>query len=341
MKALYVSDITDGAQVEADLFVARKALLRSRSGSPYLSLTLTDRTGQIEGRVWEEAERLAAHFGEGDFLRVRARAEVFREALQLSVADIVRLDPAVIELADFLPASEHKPQDMLRKLKILGRSIKNPYLNALIEAFFTDRPFMAALSRSAAAKNMHHAYLGGLLEHTLSVALLTQEVALHYPDADRDLLLAAAILHDIGKVRELSCAPGFDYTAEGRLIGHLLLGVEMIEQKLAVLKDFPPELATSLKHLIISHHGEYEFGSPKRPKTAEAFILHALDDLDAKLNAVRLALKAAGTGTAYHRVLERYIFGPRQDSAPAPAEEPPEEAAEASYPLLQPLLKKR
>lgn len=333
MKALYVADITSGAQVEADLLVAAKSLRRAKSGAPYLALTLADRTGQIEGRVWEEAEAAAARFGEGDLVRVQGRAETFRDALQLSIAAITRLEPGSFDAADFLPASEHDREAMLRRLKSLGRTVRNPHLAALLEAFFGDRALMAALSRSAAAKNMHHAYVGGLLEHTLSLAELVNIVAGHYPEVDRDLLLAAAILHDIGKVRELACAPGFDYTPEGRLLGHLVLAVEMIDERLP--KGCPPELATKLKHLIISHHGEYEFGSPKRPKTAEAFILHALDDLDAKLNAIRLLLKEAGAETAYHRVLERYVFGPPQTAA---AEPPPEES-EADYPLLRPLIK--
>ena len=350
MKAIYVSDIAENAQVTGEFFVARKALLRSKSGSPYLALTLGDRSGNIEARVWEEAERVSAAFNEGDFVRVKARAEVFREAVQLAVTDLVRLEPAAVDLADFLPASERDPQEMLKELKALGRKVGNPHLRALLEAFFADRALMAGLARAAAAKNMHHAYLGGLLEHTLSVATLARDIAAHYPEVDRDLLLVGAVLHDIGKVRELSCAPGFDYTTEGRLVGHLLLGVEMLEEKMAKVPGFPPNLATALKHLIISHHGEYEFGSPKRPKTAEAFVLHALDDLDAKLNTVRQLLKStASDAPAYHRVLERYIFGTLREGAAPPAQakeiahegarEAEPAAEEANYSLLKGLVK--
>jgi 3'-5' exoribonuclease len=341
LKEKFVADIAEDAEVNDSFLVARKALLRSRAGAPYLALTLADRSGQIEARIWDEAERLSARFSEGDFVRVRAQATVFRDSLQLAVTDIDRLSPSEVELADFLPSSERDPQEMLRELRVLSRDIGNAHLRALVGLFMADKPLLAAFARGPAAKNMHHAYLGGLLEHTLSVARLCRQAAAHYPECDADLLLAAAILHDIGKVRELSCAPGFDYTTEGRLIGHLLIGMEMLEDKLARLPDFPPGLATSLKHLIISHHGEYVFGSPKRPKIAEAFILHALDDLDAKLGAVRDLLRTAAADTAtYHRVLERYIFGPLEGGRAGEArEEEPQEAAEANYSLLQPLLK--
>jgi 3'-5' exoribonuclease len=345
MKAIYVADITADSQVASEFFVLRKSLMRARNGAAYLSLTLSDRTGQIEARLWEEAEKLSALFAEGDFVRVRARGESYRDAVQLNVAAIERVEAAALNLADFLPSSERDPQEMLRELKALCRKIGDPHLLALVLAFFADRPLMEVFAKAPAAKNMHHAYIGGLVEHTLSVARLSLAAAAHYPEIDGDLLLAAALLHDLGKVRELSCAPGFDYTPEGRLIGHLLLGVEMLEEKLARLPGFPPEVATALKHLIISHHGEYEFGSPKRPKTAEAFVLHALDDLDAKMAAVRQLLRSAGPAEAtYHRVLERYIFGPLTGKAALRDGEPEagqgaDDANEANYSLLQPLLK--
>ncbi len=346
MKQTYISDITEESSIIGEKFlVARKALLRAKNGAPYLSLTLADRSGQIEARVWDEAERLAKSFAEGGFVRVRAQAARFRGELQLNVGDVEAVAAATLDMADFVPSSERDPEEMLRELKGHCRALGNPHLKALLQLFLKDAAFMAGLVRAVAAKNMHHAYLGGLLEHTLSVARLAREVSAHYPELDGDLLLAAALLHDIGKVREFTTAPGFDYTTQGRLVGHLLLGAEMLGEKLSRLPGFPEGLATALKHLIISHHGEYEFGSPKRPKTAEAFVLHALDDMDAKLAAVRQHLKAAGEA-AYHRVLERYIFGPLggEPEAGRPGEESAAgeaEAAEDNYSLLKPLLKGR
>ncbi|MFH0809811.1 MAG: HD domain-containing protein [Pseudomonadota bacterium] len=310
MKTKYVSDLVEDAVVTEAFFVVFKALKRSRNGAPYLALLLSDRGGQIEARVWDDAERLGGRFAQGDFLRVKAQASSYRDSLQLNVSDLERLDPAAVDLSDFLPSSERDPEEMLRELKALTRGMGNPHLAALLKLIWADRTLVAALTRSPAAKGMHHAYVGGLLEHTLSVARLAKTVAAHYPDVDADLLLTGAILHDIGKVRELSCSPGFDYTTEGRLVGHLLLGLSIIEEKIRGVPRFPVGLATALKHLMASHHGEYIFGSPKRPKTAEALMLHAIDDLDAKLATVRELLRsaAAGGGSAYHKLLERYVF---------------------------------
>jgi 3'-5' exoribonuclease len=200
---------------------------------------------------------------------------------------------------------------MLASLRELLNSIRDPHLQALVGRFLSDRAFLAKLKTAPAAKNFHHCYTGGLLEHTLSVCEMAAAVLTHYPELDRDLLLAGAFLHDVGKIRELKQEHQIDYTDEGRLVGHIVLGIEMVVEKQAKLKTFPPELTLRLKHLIISHHGQFEFGSPKRPKFLEAFALHLIDDLDAKMNGLGRFMakdRLPGAWTEFNRLFERYFL---------------------------------
>jgi len=200
---------------------------------------------------------------------------------------------------------------MMNALREVMRDISNPHVRAVIDRFLGDTDFMSRFKKAPAAKNFHHCYLGGLLEHTLSVCRLASSAALQYQNLDRDILLAGAFLHDIGKVRELSYDLQIDYTDEGRLVGHVVLGASMLDEKIAMLRGFPQELAIRLRHLILSHHGEYAFGSPKKPKFPEAFALHLLDDLDAKLNGIERIMerdREDGSWTQYNRLLERYLL---------------------------------
>jgi 3'-5' exoribonuclease len=200
---------------------------------------------------------------------------------------------------------------MFSELKNLARRIKSHHLRTLLESFLTDHRFTSQFKKAPAAKYFHHGYLGGLLEHTLSVSQMAMKVAEHYPDLDGDILLAGAILHDIGKIDELEFTLGIEYSDRGRLLGHIVLGVLMLEEKLKAMKDFPSELATRLKHLILSHHGEFDFGSPKRPKFLEAFALHLIDDMDAKINGLGRLLKEdrqEGSWTAFNNLFQRYFF---------------------------------
>jgi 3'-5' exoribonuclease len=198
------------------------------------------------------------------------------------------------------------------ELRLTVASVANPHLRQLLELFLADTEFFAAYRVAPAAKGMHHVYLGGLLEHSLAVVALVNQVVPLYPALNRDLLVVGALLHDIGKTREMSYARSFDYTDEGKLIGHITIGLEMITLKVASIPGFPPELAMLVKHLILSHHGQYEYGSPKRPKTLEATVLNYLDDMDAKINGITTHINkdsgAAGNWTAYHRLYDRYFF---------------------------------
>jgi 3'-5' exoribonuclease len=222
------------------------------------------------------------------------------------------LDPS-----DFLPATRRDTQKMYERIKDLGRTINSEHLRGLIESFWQDDGFVERFKKAPAAKKMHHAYIGGLLEHSLSLGLLADKVAGHYSGLDRDLLIAGAILHDIGKVSEFTFNTSIDYSDQGRLLSHIVIGVEMLEEKIKHIPDFPGETALLLKHMLVSHHGSREMGSPEPPKTLEAVLLNYLDDIDAKINGIREFMDnqdAEATWTAYHKPLERFFYrgGPGQ-----------------------------
>jgi 3'-5' exoribonuclease len=307
---LWISEIKADDQVQGQYLVKTKRMGSTKRGDPFLIIALADRSGEIEARLWDKVEELAALFKEGDILDVEGSAGSYRNQLQLTLSGL----KPVKEWGDgsiFLEATKNDVAKMVGSLREISGAIKNSRIRALVESFLSDRQFMQLFKRAPAAKNFHHNYLGGLLEHTLSVCEMTRLVTEHYPDLDGDLLLAGAFLHDVGKVKELRWDRGIDYSDEGRLIGHLALGVTMVDGKLANLKDFPDEVALRLKHLILSHHGEYEFGSPKRPKFLEAFALHLIDDLDAKMNGLSRFMekdKQEGTWTDFNRLFERYFL---------------------------------
>ena len=222
-------------------------------------------------------------------------------------------------LADFLPETDRDIKEMEEELAALLGTLTNSWLSRLLNSFFADPEVMALYRVAPAAKGMHHVYLGGLLEHSLAVASLVDAVVPLYKGINRDLLIAGALLHDVGKVREMKFSRSFDYSDEGKLIGHITIGVEMIHERVCQIPGFPPELAMQLKHLILSHHGQYEYGSPKRPKTIEATVLNYLDDLDSKINGIRTHIKKEGemqgNWTAYHRLYDRYFYVDRTEES--------------------------
>jgi len=307
---LWVSDIKDNDQVRGQYLVKSKRMGTTKKGDPFLSLTLADRSGDIEARVWERANVLSSLFSEGGIVEIEATAGSYRGEVQLTLSDL----KAVKEVHDpslFIEVARQDVPKMMLSLRELLRKIENPEIKSLIDRFLSDSSFIHLFKKAPAAKNFHHSTLGGLLEHTLSVCRLALLVAEHYPELHRDLLVAGAFLHDIGKVRELGVETSIDYTDEGRLIGHLSLGVSMLDEKLAAMKDFPGEIALRLKHLILSHHGEYEFGSPKKPAFLEAFALHLIDDLDAKINGLGRFIekdRQEGSWTEFNRLFERYFL---------------------------------
>ena len=322
---MWVVDIKDNDQVRGQYLVKSKRMGSTKKGDPFLSLTLVDRSGEIEARVWERANALSPLFSEGDILEIEAAAGSYRGEVQLTLSDL----KAVKEIRDpslFIEVTKQDVTKMMLSLRELLRKIENPQIKSLIDRFLNDPSFVQFFKRAAAAKNFHHSYLGGLLEHTLSVCRLALLVVEHYPELDRDLLLAGAFFHDIGKVKELGAATSIDYTDEGRLLGHLSLGVSMIDERLAAMEDFPEEIALRLKHLILSHHGEYEFGSPKKPAFLEAFALHLIDDLDAKMNGLGRFIekdRQEGSWTDFNRLFDRYFLKGRIPSVDDKTESPP------------------
>jgi 3'-5' exoribonuclease len=310
MKSLYAADIHDNQLVDSLFLVSAKNHGVTKGGNGYLVLKLLDRSGEIEGRVWDRADDLARGFDKNDFVRVRGQATLYQGKMQIRVQDVMRVDEKAVEAEDFLPKSAFDPEAMLAELQTILRGIKNPHLLALAEACFSDQELVALLKLAPGAKTIHHPYLSGLLEHTLSLLKLILKVVENYHNVDVDLLLIGGFLHDIGKVYEFSFERAVDYTDAGQLLGHLVMEVEMVTKKIAAIPDFPEELAMLVKHLLVSHHGEYEFGSPKLPQTVEAVILHALDDLDGKIQAIQnLPVKEAGSRwTTFHRAYGRSFY---------------------------------
>lgn len=309
MKQLFVSEIQEHQPVDAVFMCAAKNQGVTKSGSGYLILRLLDRSGEIEGRVWDRAEELARRFEKSDYVRVRGQATVYQGKLQIRVHDVLRIEETEVTAGDFLPKSQYDPEVMAAELMALLRGVKNPHLLALAEAFFADEEFMDLFKRAPAGKSIHHCYLSGLLEHTLSLTRLILKVVENYRDVDVDLLLVGGFLHDMGKIYEFSFDRSVEYTDKGQLLGHLVMEVEKVSEKIRTIPDFPESLAVLVKHMLVSHHGQYEFGSPKLPQTVEALILHYLDDLDGKIQSVQsLMAKEQSRWTSFHRAYGRSFF---------------------------------
>jgi 3'-5' exoribonuclease len=307
---LWVKDIEVDDRISGVYVAKMKRLATTKKGDPFLSLTLSDRTGDIEARVWDRAEAFSSTFVEGDILDVEGHASSFRDQVQVTLSDL-RVSEKGGDPTLFLETTSRDVNEMITALMKMAREIRNPHFKKLIERFLADRGFVAQFKKAPAAKGFHHSYIGGLLEHTLSVCEMIGSVAEHYSELDRDLLWTGGFLHDIGKTRELKFDVTIDYTDEGRLLGHLALGVTMVDEVLSGMKDFPQDLSMLLKHLILSHHGEYEFGSPKRPKFLEAFALHLIDDLDAKINGLGRFMEndqQGGGWTDFNRLFDRYFY---------------------------------
>ena len=310
----YVNDIKENDQVDSLFLVREKSSGVTKTGNAYLKLKLVDHSGEIEGRIWTFADAFAESFEKDDFVHVMGKAVSFQEHLQLNITHIGRVGEEEILLSDFFPFVEKDVDEMFQSLLDISRQIKNPHLSQLLQLFWEDESFMKRFRMAPASKWLHHNYLGGLLEHTLSLAQLVLKNVSHYSGLNLDLLLTGSILHDLGKVDELSYQRSFDYSDEGRLLGHIILGIEKVEDKIRQLPDFPKDLSNLLKHLLLSHHGQYIWGSPKRPMILEAVMLHYLDDMDAKMNGIQQFIKKqvpeGSRWSAYHRIFEQYFYVP-------------------------------
>jgi 3'-5' exoribonuclease len=286
----YVNQLGE-QEVVAEVFQASEKQLRpNRNGHLYLQLELSDRTGRVGARMWNAGESLYRSFENGDFVRVEGTSQRFQGAVQLILTHIEKVEPKEVSPDDFTPVASVDVDKLVVRMGEMLRGLSDPHLRNLAECFLLDEGFMGKLSRAPAGVKHHHAYLGGLLEHVVTVMEVASRVAPCYPQVDRDLLLLGAFLHDVGKTDELCYDRDFAYSDEGQLIGHLVMGVGLLETKAREAErlsgeSFPAELLLRLKHLIVSHHGEYEFGSPKLPMTLEAVALFCLDNLDAKVSA--------------------------------------------------------
>jgi 3'-5' exoribonuclease len=327
MKSPYVAELRAEQTISTFFLVSEKEIRSTRDSRRYLRLELTDRTGSIEARMWDGFEKDAATFEREGYVKVQARVENYRGKLQLAIDRVRRAEPAEVDSADYLPQTKLDVEALYGKLREYGGAIGNPWLRRLVASVLDDADLAPRLKRAPAAKMMHHAYLGGLLEHVVSLCGLAQLVAAHYPEVDGDLLMAGAILHDIGKLEELSYDRSIGYTTAGQLLGHILLEYELVTKKMDAIEGFPAPLKTLVQHMLISHHGQYEYGSPKLPMFREALLLHYIDDMDSKMAATRGALESdAGDAgwTAFNPALERRLL--RLDdflksAEPAPAEQ--------------------
>jgi 3'-5' exoribonuclease len=310
MKRKFVSELRAGDVVE-DLFVlADKHMAQKKDGANYLNITVTDRTGSVRAVAWDQVEQISQAACVGDVVLLKATVSEYRGVLQLVVRQMTAAGENV-DPGDFLPRTPRPIESMFDRLKTLTRAIQTPYIRALFDALWADADLVQGFKTAPAAKTMHHAYIGGLLEHSLSMALLTEKIAGHYAGVNADLLLAGAILHDIGKIQEFAYSAVIDYSDAGRLLSHIVLGLAMVDEKLAKVADFPPEEALLLKHLIVSHHGSREFGSPEVPKTIEAVLLNYIDEIDSKVNGIRDFMASEEPGqswTAYHKLLGRHFY---------------------------------
>jgi 3'-5' exoribonuclease len=313
MGKTFIADLIEGDSVTSFFLVKQAQVRQRRSGDPYLSMVLGDRTGEMAAVMWEGVQEASKELVEGDIVKVQGLLGTYQGDRQLTITRLRKAAPEEVAPEDYLPRSLEDPVGLIARLQETVDGMVEPYLKRLLRDLLADEGFMTDFTVAPAAKTIHHAALGGLLEHTASVVGLCRVLADYYPAVDRDLLLAAAMLHDVGKVRELTWNRVFDYTDAGRLLGHITLGALLVEARIREIPDFPEGLAQRLLHCILSHHGELEWGSPRRPKTLEALVLHYAEDLDGKVNSfLGFAQQHADPQhpgwTQFNKALDRYLY---------------------------------
>ena len=352
MKSPFVNELEPNRVITASFLVQSKEIRQKKTGEYYLSLMLSDRTGELDARMFDNVAEVMDTFDRDDFVKVKGLVQIFHNRPQLSIHKLRRMEDSEADFADYFPVSRRDPGEMWSELRGIVARIGNSHLRGLLEALLDDEEIAARYRRAPAAKQIHHAFLGGLLEHVLSLARLAKLTAEHYGNIDLDLLLTGVVLHDIGKIYELSYERGFSYSTDGQLLGHMMIALRMVGEKLRNLPDFPPRLRCLVEHMIISHHGKLEFGSPKVPLFLEAMLLHYLDDMDSKMECMRALEEkdrmVEGVFTGYSSPLERAILKKGKYLAAAPAPVPPQAPepvtpaapvatpAQASHPLFAP-----
>ncbi|MDP9169532.1 MAG: OB-fold nucleic acid binding domain-containing protein [Acidobacteriota bacterium] len=309
MKSPFASDLKPNEIVTALFLVHAKEIRQKRTGEPYLSMMLSDRSGEIDAKMWDNVAEVMDTFDRDDFVKVKGLFQLYNNRPQFTVHKIRPVQDHEVDFADFFPASARDPEEMFLELRAIVSCVSNGHIKGLLNAFLDDPELAAKYKVAPAAKSIHHAFRSGLLEHVLSLCGLAKVTAAHYPNVDLDLLIAGVVLHDIGKIHELNYERGFSYSSEGQLIGHIAIAIRMLSDKLRAFPQFPVELRNLLEHMILSHHGHLEFGSPKVPIFPEALLLHYLDDLDSKMECMRALIarepQATGMFTPYSQSLER------------------------------------
>lgn len=322
MKDFYICDCArqENKVITSTFVVVAKQIKPKKTGEPYLALTLGDRSGQLEAKMWDNVEEVLEAFEQEDFLKVKGLINKYKQRFQLTIHKLRKLGDSEIEFDDYLPKTTKDIGELWQTLTNYVAGFQNPHLRTLVQAFMADPEIAKAYRSAPAAKTLHHAYIGGLLDHVVSLFRSCDLISKNYPQVNRDLLLTGAFLHDIGKIHELTYNRSFSYTTKGQLLGHMIIELEMLRAKLALQPGFPEELKTMLEHLIISHHGEYEFGSPKLPMFPEALMLHYLDDLDSKMEAMRAQIERDsmldGPWTTYNPSLGRPLLSTEKFLSP-------------------------
>lgn len=324
MKSPYVNELEPNRVITTSFLVHAKEIRQKKSGELYLSLMLGDRTGELDAKMWDNVAEVIDTFDRDDFVKVKGLLQVFHNRPQLTIHKMRRMDDSEIDYTDYFPSSRRDAGEMWAELCGIVGGLSNPHLKRLLEAFLGDAEIAARYRRAPAAKQIHHAYLGGLLEHVLSLCALARMTAQHYPGIDYDLLLTGVVLHDIGKIYELNYERGFSYSNDGQLLGHISIALRMLADKMAGVPDFPAGLRTLVEHMIVSHHGQLEFGSPKLPQFPEALLLHYIDDLDSKMECMRALIandrQVEGCFTIFSPALERPALKKARYLNPEPVE---------------------
>ena len=307
---IYINTLREGDNISETYFCKDKVVAQSKAGKTYYSLKLQDRTGIVDAKVWDLSNAIE-HFESMDYIRITGQVTSFNNSLQINVRQARKAAEGTYDIADYMPVSPYNIDEMYKDLLALIDTVKDPNLNGILRAFFVeDADFIKAFKKSSAAKAMHHSFIGGLLQHTLSVAQISDYVAGHYSIINRDVLVTAAICHDIGKVNELSSFPENDYTDVGNLVGHIVMGAMMVRGKAAKIEGMSVDTLNKLVHCILAHHGKLEYGSPEKPKIIEALALSFADDMDAKLQAFTEAVEGDQSGELwlpYNKMFESYI----------------------------------
>ena len=343
MKEFFICDCAqqENKVIVSTFVVVSKQVKPKKTGEPYLALILGDRSGQIEAKMWDNVEDALDAFEQDDFLKVKGLLNKYKNRFQLTIHKLRRLGDAEIDFADYLPKTTKNIDELWRALADFIGTLQNPHLKALIEAFMADPEIAQAYRNAPAAKTLHHAYIGGLLDHVVSLFRSCDLICRNYPHVNRDLVLAGAFLHDVGKIHELNYNRSFSYSTRGQLLGHMVIELEMLQAKVALIPGFPAELKILLEHLIISHHGQYEFGSPKLPMFPEALLLHYMDDLDSKMESMRAHFERESelesAWTSYNASLGRPLLNTAKFLAPKPASAPePGQVSEPTEPEAAP-----